>query len=106
MEAWTGFDDVVVIDACGDAGAPGRIHVFDSGDAERFASLQPRGRASRRRSSHGLGVAEAVAFARALGALPARLVIYAIEGRHFGAGDGLSPDVDHAVDEVVALLVQ
>jgi hydrogenase maturation protease len=106
MEAWTGFDDVAVVDACQDAGAPGRIHVVGPGDSGRLALLRPGGHASARRSSHGLGVAEAVALAGAIGTLPARLVIYAIEGRHFAAGNALSPEVDHAVDEVVALLVQ
>jgi hydrogenase maturation protease len=36
-----------------------------------------------------------------LGRLPARLVVYGIEGRDFTQGEGLSPEVDAAIDEVV-----
>jgi hypothetical protein len=53
-----------------------------------------------------MGPCVAIALARALGTLPSSLVIQAIEGRHFKAGEGLSPEVDQAIDEVVALLVQ
>ena len=54
-----------------------------------------------RSSTHSFGVAEAVELARALGRLPARVVVFGIEGRDFTPGEGLSPDVDAAVDEVV-----
>jgi hydrogenase maturation protease len=102
MEAWTGFDDVVLVDACSGAGAPGSVHRLDARAAQPLAALEQRPRGS----THGLGVSAAIALARALGTLPCRLVIYAIEGRHFEAGAPLSPEVDHAVHELVALLVQ
>ena len=102
MEAWTGFDDVVLVDASHGAGAVGSVHRFEGVDLERLAGIEPRPRGS----THGLGVWAAVALARALRSLPCRLVIYAIEGRQFDAGGPLSPEVDHAVDELVALLVQ
>jgi hydrogenase maturation protease len=102
MEAWTGFDDVVVVDACQGAGAPGSVHRLDACDLDRLAALQPR----QHGSTHGLGVCTAIELSRALGTLPCRLVIYAIEGRHFGDGEAPSADVDHAAHEVVALLVQ
>jgi hydrogenase maturation protease len=102
MDAWTGFDDVVVVDACRGAGAPGSVHTFTPGDLDRYAAVEAR----RYGSTHGLGVATAVGLARALGTLPSRLVIHAIEGRHFGVGEPLSPEVDHAVHALVALLVQ
>ena len=38
------------------------------------------------------------------GACPARLDVYAIEGANFSAGDGLSPAVERAVDELAASL--
>jgi hydrogenase maturation protease len=102
MEAWTGFDDVVIVDACRGAGAPGSVHSFTPADLERYSAVETR----RYGSTHGLGVAAAVGLARALDSLPCRLVIHAIEGRSFEAGSGLSSEVDHAVHEVVALLVQ
>jgi hydrogenase maturation protease len=102
MDAWTGFDDVVLVDACQGAGALGSVHRLEAADVERLAALEQH----RRGSTHGLGVSAAIALARALGSLPSRLVIYAIEGRHFRAGEPLSPEVDHAVHALVALLVQ
>jgi hydrogenase maturation protease len=102
IEAWTGFDDVALVDACRGAGPPGSLHRLSAADAERHAALDQR----RRGSTHGLGVREAIALSRALGTLPSRLVIHAIEGRHFRSGEPVSPEVDHAVHELVALLVQ
>ena len=99
MNAWTDFDDVVIVDACRGAGPPGSIHRFSPDDVERVARLQHA-------STHSLGVAAAFGLARALGALPSRVVIYAIEARHSCDGAGLSPEVDRAVDEVVALVMQ
>ncbi len=102
MEAWTGFDDVVLVDACCGAGAPGSLHRLTPAQLERQARAEPR----RYESTHGFGVTEAIGLARALGRLPSRLVIYAIEGGHSRAGPGLSEEVDRAVQELMALLVQ
>jgi hypothetical protein len=57
-------------------------------------------------STHSLGVAAAIGLARALGPLPRCLVIDTIEARHASDVEGLSPEVDRAVDEVVALVMQ
>lgn len=39
------------------------------------------------------------------GSTPATLVVYAVEGRTFALGAGLSPEVERAVREVVARVV-
>jgi len=98
MEAWAGHDDVVLVDACRGAGPPGSIHRIGPEEAAHVATL-------RHASSHSLGVAAAIGLARALGTLPAHLVIYAIEARHSGEGEGLSAEVDRAVHEVVGLMM-
>jgi hydrogenase maturation protease len=90
MEAWAGFDDVVLVDACRGAGPPGSVHAFEADEVDRIARL-------RHASSHSLGVAAAIGLARALGTLPARLVVYGVEVRDTAEGDGLSPEVDAAV---------
>jgi hydrogenase maturation protease len=102
MDAWTGFDDVSIVDACLGAGEPGTIVRLERDQLDRLASLQAR----RCASTHGFGLAQGLALARALGRLPSRLVIYAIEGGDFQDGERLSPAVDRAVSELVALLVQ
>ena len=99
MDAWTGFDDVVLVDACRGAGPPGSIHRIGPDQVDRVAWLQHA-------STHSLGVAAAIGLARALGALPSRLVIYAIEAGQAREGEGLSGEVDRAVHEVVALLMR
>ena len=99
MSSWTGFDDVVLVDACRGAGPPGSVHRIGPDEVERVARLQHA-------STHSLGVAAAIGLARALGSLPSRLVIYAIEARHSLEGERLSPEVDRAVHQVVALVMQ
>ena len=49
-------------------------------------------------STHGFGLAEALELARALGQLPRRCIVYAIEGASFETGAPLSPEVAAAVD--------
>lgn len=100
LDAWEGAELVVVIDAARSGAPPGTVTRLEIGDGEE--PLAPSGGAS----SHGAGVAEAVALGRALQRLPARLVVYGIEGADFGTGPGLSSPVEHAVAEVVRLLEQ
>jgi hydrogenase maturation protease len=52
-------------------------------------------------SSHGFGLAEAIALARTLGALPSRCIVYAIEAEHFTPGAPVSPAVTQAAHQVV-----
>jgi len=95
MEAWAGYDDVVVVDACRGAGPPGSVHLFDPDDVDRVATL-------RHASTHSLGAAAAIGLARALGTLPRRFAVYAIEARQVDELAGLSPEVERAVEEIVA----
>jgi hydrogenase maturation protease len=88
LELWEGARHAVIVDACASGAAPGTIH---HGDA---------GRPARPASTHGFGVADAIALGRSLGRLPPRLDIYAIEGADFGHGDGLTPAVSAAVAEL------
>jgi hydrogenase maturation protease len=93
IEAWRGSDDVVVVDAVVTGAPSGTVQVWNSEQSLPLASSPP--------SSHGLGLAEAIELARALGCLPRRLRVYGIEGRQFSLGSSLSPEVTLAVEEVV-----
>ena len=99
MNAWTGFDDVVLVDACHGAGPAGSVHRVGPDEVERVAGLQHA-------STHSLGVAAAIGLGHALGTLPSRLVIYAIEAGPSREGESLSPEADCGVREVVALVMQ
>ena len=68
------------------------------------ADEQPLPPELQRSSTHLLGVAEAVELARALGRLPARTVVYGIEGASFDTGAALSPEAAAAVEVVAAAI--
>ena len=76
-------DHVVVVDATSPRGHPGRVHV-------RQVGAGPLRRDPPALGSHGLGVAEAVELARALGRLPRRLTLVGVEARTFRLGAPLS----------------
>jgi hydrogenase maturation protease len=82
-----------LIDACASKAPAGTIRRFDVG-----ATPLPQGTFNI--STHGLGLAEAVELARALGQLPGRCIVYAIEGGSFELGAPLSPPVAAAIAEV------
>ncbi|MGI5452062.1 hydrogenase maturation protease [Streptomyces sp. CA-249302] len=91
---WEGVGLALVVDAAhAHPGTPGRVHrlELDSGHLAQPPTT----------SSHGLGLGEAVELARALGVLPDRLVVYAVEGADSALGTGLSPAVEAAVEPLV-----
>jgi hydrogenase maturation protease len=88
-----------LIDAsCSDATA-GTVRRFDVGTS-------PLPHEALGSSSHGLGVAAAVEFGRALEALPPRCIVYVIEGESFELGASLSPPVKVAVADLVRHLAE
>lgn len=99
MAAWTGAASVFVVDAVCSGAQPGAIHRFDA-----HASVIPR--RFFQCSTHAFGVAEAVELARVLSRLPARLVLYGIEGGNFSAGADLSVEVENAAGDVVARILK
>lgn len=86
VDAMTGWDDVIIIDAASSGRASGSWHVF-----EVTASPLPSDLADM--SSHGFGIPQAIELARALDTLPKRCRVYAIEGATFEAGTPLSEPV-------------
>jgi hydrogenase maturation protease len=83
---------VYLIDACRSGAAAGTVTRFD-------VSAVPLPRETFGMSTHGMGLADAVELARALGQLPARCIVYAIEGGAFEPGAALTPAVSAAIDE-------
>ncbi|HEU5199486.1 MAG TPA: hydrogenase maturation protease [Ktedonobacterales bacterium] len=99
IEAWQGFQSVVLIDAVASRAKAGTIYRFD-------AQAQPIPTSVLARSTHAFGVAEAIELARVLNQLPSSLTVYGIEGKCFAAGVGLSPSVTRAAKKLVEQLVQ
>jgi hydrogenase maturation protease len=99
-DAWQDATRVIVVDAVVAGGPPGAIYRFDAHNlAATFPVASPA-------SSHGWGVAEAVALGRLFQELPPVLIIYGIEGQNFTLGDGLSPAVAAAIPEAAWRIAQ
>ena len=99
MEAWAGFGRAFLVDAMLSGAPAGTVRRFDA-----VAGPLPAG--VRLVSSHALGAGEAVELARALGRLPASLVVYAVEGATFALGDGLSPEAATGAAEAAAKIIE
>jgi hydrogenase maturation protease len=98
VDAWTGSDLAIVIDAARSDVPPGSIRRIEVGANELVVAARPA-------SSHGYALGDAVELGRALGRLPARLVVFAVEGLDFSEGPGLTGAVARAVPDVVDRVV-
>jgi hydrogenase maturation protease len=94
-----GAHSVMLIDAVRSGQAPGTIHRLD-------ASAGPIGSQMFPRSSHALGTVDAIELARAMGVLPATVIVYGVEVGNTEVGQPLSPPAATALDQVVDQIVQ
>jgi hydrogenase maturation protease len=94
LDLFDGADDVIVVDAAVSGAKPGTIHRLDA----VAGALPP---AMFGMSTHAMGLADSIELARALGQLPKRCIVFAVEGSAFELGETLSPLVERAVDDVV-----
>lgn len=94
---WGPHDDVVVVDAVVSDDPPGTIVEIDALAVPLPADVSWA-------TTHGAGVAEGVELARALGQLPASLVLVGISAKRFDLGAPMSPEVEAAVEAVVRKL--
>jgi hydrogenase maturation protease len=93
IDAWDGAEAVWVVDAVSSGAEAGSVHRLDAGE-------RPLPRERFRASTHHVSLAETVELARALGRLPARTVVYGIEGGSFAIGEPLTAAVAAATVEV------
>jgi len=98
IDAWRGVRRAVVVDAVFSGGTPGEVHRVD---ARRGVPASWRSA-----SSHLVGLAEAVELATALECVPDELVVYGIEAKNVGPGEGLSRPVAKAMDDLVDAVVE
>ncbi len=92
LAALEGQDDVVIVDASAPVDTPGRVRVF-VWPCPELAGM-------RAWSTHGLGLVDALRLAEALGQLPKRTTIVAIEGETARAGAPLSEAVARTVSDL------
>ena len=98
LELLDGLDAAVVIDAVRSGAPAGTVRRFDAARGPLPTAIRSS------TSTHLVGLTEAIELARALGRLPPRVTVYAIEGERFGLGAPVTPAVAAAVDAVVAEL--
>jgi hydrogenase maturation protease len=87
----------IIIDAASFGAPPGAVRRLDAA-----ARCVPAGNTP---SSHGLGLAEAIELARALGALPFPCLLYLVQGSVWDVGAPLSPPVAAAVPRLGDLIL-
>ncbi len=82
-----------IVDACVSGAPAGTVQRIDAHEA-------PLPQVSSDLSTHGFGLAAAIELGRALGQLPPRTIVYAVEGTSFDTGTPLSPPVAAAAAAV------
>ncbi|MCB1123832.1 MAG: hydrogenase maturation protease [Verrucomicrobiae bacterium] len=92
------FDAVIIIDAIAARSEAGRIHRFNASKMELPAIWFSK------YSTHSMGVHEAIEMARVLGDLPARTLVFGIEGTHFEPGEDMSPEVEDKISELAYMV--
>ena len=99
LDAWAGADVAILVDAASSGDAPGAVKRFD-------ASARPIPAGVFRSSTHAFGVGDAIELARALGTLPERVVVYAIEVDRLEPGAPISPRAAVGVEHVVEAVIE
>ncbi|MDZ7578312.1 MAG: hydrogenase maturation protease [Candidatus Nanopelagicales bacterium] len=97
---WAGYSFAIMIDAVSSGAPPGTVHRIECSDGNWAVPAR-----NSKASTHGLGVAEAVQLGLALNRIPDRLTILGVETKDVANGEGLSPEVAAAVDDVVAAVI-
>ena len=97
VQAWRDRTRVIVIDATRRGDPAGTIHRIDLGSGVAPGTTRPT-------SSHGAGLAEAIALAEILDARPESLVVFGVEPADLSHGEGLSDAVASALDPLVDLV--
>lgn len=100
LDAWQRRDAVVLVDTMRSGERPGAIRRLD---ASSRPLPVPLGGSS---STHAFTLGDAIELGRALHRLPDRVVVFAIEGSTFGAGAGLSGELQARVPALAEAVLQ
>lgn len=97
MEAWNGYDNVIIIDAVQKNKSAGKVHELNANEQILESDFFNY-------SSHAFGLAEAINVSKVIHKLPRFLIVYGIEGDHFQFDTKLTGKVEKAVDKTVQLI--
>ncbi len=93
LAMWEHADAVLLVDTVRSGAPTGTIHRYDVSDKPLPSTLQ-------RQAGHAVSVHEAIELARALDRLPAKVVVFGVEGERLALGSPRSSAVESAVDTV------
>jgi hydrogenase maturation protease len=99
MEAWQGYNSVILVDAVSSGAKPGTIFRIEAAKKNVPAKFFHY-------STHAFSVAEAIELARAMKTLPPKLLVYGIEGSNFNAGVGISEVVQESANRVAEQILK
>jgi hydrogenase maturation protease len=99
MEAWQGYESVILIDAISSGATPGTIFKIDASKKSVPAKFF-------RHSTHAFSIAEAIELARVMKMLPSSLLVYGIEGANFRTGINISHVVQESAKHVVEQILE
>ena len=94
---WERNDAVILVDAIFSGSLPGTVTRLDLLSESLPKELKPF-------STHAFGLREGIALAKNLNRLPARLIMYGIEGKCFSSGTSLSCDVCEVAEPVTQII--
>jgi len=97
IDAWTGREHVILIDAVFSGAAPGTVHSIELGKtilpAEFFKF-----------STHLFSIPQAIYLSASLGKLPDKIIILGIEGCSFDTGRALSAEAEQAINNIIQIV--
>ncbi len=98
LSVWSGYDLAILVDALNAPDEAGAVRRFDPAvdlppDRESIVS------------SHGHSLWDAWELSGLLGHRPNRTLVFTVSGARFDQGEGCSPEVEVAVDEIVQCLL-
>ncbi len=97
-----GVDELFLCDACQGTKSIGSLHRWEyRAESQPLEGTLKNVEVLRSTSSHHLSLAAVLELAQSLGLLPERVVIWAIEGRCFGAGQMVSEELTRQLPELV-----
>jgi hydrogenase maturation protease len=99
IEAWQGYERVILIDAISSGATQGTIFKLDVRKKKVPANFFHT-------SSHAFGLAEAIELSRVMNTLPHEFLVYGIEGGTFHAGRTLSRSVQQSAQNVVRQIIK
>lgn len=101
-----GVDELYLCDACRSTGYAGSLHRWEyRSESQPLQNILKDVEILRSSSSHHLSLAGVLEWAQSLGILPKRVVIWAIEGRNFAAGQVLSEELFRQMPTLIEQLV-